>query len=135
MKLEKKKALVARTLGIGKARVIFNNERLNEIKELITKQDVLDLLADGAIMVRESKGRKTVERKSRRRRAGSVKMKPKQGKSEYVRKVRKLRNYLFQLRGKEEVSKEVYDKLRQEIRASMFKNQAHFKERVKELSK
>ena len=135
MKLEKKKALVGRTLGIGMERIIFNNQRLAEIKELITKQDVLDLLADGAIMIREPKGRKTLVRKSRRRRSGSVKMKPKKGKAEYVRKVRKLRNYLFQLRGKEEVTKEVYDKLRQEIRASMFKNQSHFKERVKELSK
>lgn len=134
MKLEKKKALVARTVGVGKSRIIFNKERLTEIKELMTKQDVLDLIADGAIMIKEGKGRKALERKSKRRRKGSVKMKIKQGKSDYVRKVRKLRNYLFQLREKE-VSKESYDKLRQEIRASMFRDMAHFKERVKELSK
>ena len=40
MNLGKKKQLAARTLGVGKSRVHFVNENLNEIKEAITKQDI-----------------------------------------------------------------------------------------------
>ena len=35
MQLSNKKMLAARTLGVGKERVVFNKERLDEIKEAI----------------------------------------------------------------------------------------------------
>ena len=44
MKLEGKKDLVARTLGVGKGRIVFNVQRLEEIKQAITKQDIKDLV-------------------------------------------------------------------------------------------
>jgi len=37
MKINNKKELAARTLGIGKSRILFNNSRLSEIKDAITK--------------------------------------------------------------------------------------------------
>ena len=43
MNLQKKKELAARTLTIGKDRIMFNTSRLDEIKEAITKQDIKDL--------------------------------------------------------------------------------------------
>ena len=77
MKLENKKDLASRALGIGKNRIVFNSERLNEVKEAITKQDIKDLLASKAIMIREIKGRKKVERSKRRRGPGSIRKKVK----------------------------------------------------------
>ena len=47
MNLSKKKALAARTLNVGKARILFNVQRLGEIKEAITKQDIRDLHKEG----------------------------------------------------------------------------------------
>ena len=84
MKLDKKKNLAAKTLGVGRDRVIFNINRLDEIKEAITKQDIRDLFSNGAIAVRDIKGRKAVKRRVSRRRMGSVRKKVKNGKRKYV---------------------------------------------------
>ena len=40
MNLSKKKKLAAKTLGVGKGRLQFKQENLNEIKEAITRQDI-----------------------------------------------------------------------------------------------
>jgi len=134
MKLEKKKELASRALLVGKNRIAFNIHRLGEIKEAITKQDIKDLVADGAIIIKEIKGRKTIVKSLGRRRAGSVKKKIKPGKRAYIIRTRKMRSFLAQLRRKEQLPEESYIKLRKEIRASIFKDVSHLKERIKELS-
>lgn len=130
MKLDKKKRLAAKTLGVGQERVVFNRERLDEIKEIITKQDVRDLVASGAISIREIKGSRTVERRKTRRRTGSIRKKVKPGKRAYVLRTRKLRAYIAQLLKQGKVTKEQYLKLRKEIRASIFRNKSHMKEHM-----
>ena len=42
-KLDRRKDLASRVLGVGKRRIIFDSSRLSEIKEAITKQDIKDL--------------------------------------------------------------------------------------------
>jgi len=84
MKLEGKKELASRALGIGKKRIVFNKERISEIKEAITKQDIRDLLKDKAIFINEIKGRKKIVRRKTRRRAGSVKKKVNNRKRDYM---------------------------------------------------
>ena len=130
MKLEKKKAFAARTLSVGKGRIVFNKNRLDEIKQAITKQDILDLKNAGVIIIKEKRGRKKVEKRSSRRRAGSIKKKVKHGKKEYVRRTRKFRAYLSMLKAKGKISKENYYSLRKEIKASSFRNLQHLKERI-----
>ncbi len=133
MKLEKKKDLIARALGVGKNRLVLNNARLPEIKEAITRQDIKDLLSSGAINVKEKKGRKKNEKKTARRREGSFRQKNRGGKTKYVILTRKLRGYLKNMKIKGKSTKENYLILRKEIRASEFKSLAHFKERIKTL--
>jgi len=133
MKLENKKDLVARTLGVGKGRIAFNINRLAEIKEAITKQDIRDLLADGAIMIKEIKGKKKVERRRLRRMAGSVRKVLNTRKYDYMTLTRKLRSYVAELRKHEVLSQENYLMLRKEIKASTFKSKANLKDRIKEL--
>ena len=135
MKLEGKKDLAARTLGVGKHRIIFNLERLSDIKEAITKQDIRDLVNDKAITLKEIGGRKKIVRRKHRRRAGSIKIKKKDGKREYVILTRKLRNYLADLRKKNKVTSEQYYKIRKEIRAKDFKSKANLKERIENWEK
>ena len=132
MKLQNKKALASRTFKVGKGRIIFNQSRLSEIKEAITKQDFRDLKNSGAIFLADKKGRKKVVRKVKRRRMGSVKQKPKGGKRGYIIITRKLRSYLKFLRSNKKVSKEQYLKLRNQIRNKSFKDLSHFKEKIKE---
>ncbi len=133
MQLNKKKELAARTLGVGKERVTFNLNRLAEIKEAITKQDIRDLLQSRAIIVKEIHGRKKVEKRKRRRGAGSIKKKVKFGKRDYMTTTRRLRKLISRLRKVGNLSHENYLKLRKEIRSRNFKDAVHLKERLNEL--
>lgn len=129
MDLRKKRSLAARTIGVGVGRVMFNTGRLDEIKEAITKQDIRDLVASKAIFVREIKGRHAGTPR-RRRRTGSIRMRPNERKHEYMTLTRKLRAYVLELRKQNKVSQEQFVTLRKEIKSKQFKNKAHFKERI-----
>ena len=131
MKLENKKEFAAKVLGVGTGRIIFNKSRLEEIKEAMTRQDIRDLFNEGAIMLREIKGRRTIVRRKTRRRAGSIRHKLIDKKREYIIITRKLRKYLVELLKGEQITKEQYLLLRKEIRASIFKSKAHLKERMR----
>ena len=135
MKLEGKKELAARTLGVGKERIVFNTARLAEVKEAITKQDIRDLVQAKAIFVKEIKGRAKVERRSTRRRAGSIRKKVKPKKLGYMILTRKLRSIIADLRVKEKISEELYQKLRKEIKAHSFRDKHQMKERITLLQK
>lgn len=130
MNLNKKKSLASRTLGIGKTRIVFNINNLNEIKEAITKQDIRDLVANGAIIIKSPKGRKKIVKRNLRRRMGSVRKKVKTGKQDYVKRIRKLRSYLKELKSHDKVSGEKYWKIRKELKASTHKTKHHIKERI-----
>ncbi|MEM4271507.1 MAG: 50S ribosomal protein L19e [Candidatus Pacearchaeota archaeon] len=131
MKLERKKAFAARVLGVGKGRISFNINRLSDIKEALTRQDILDLLKDGAIIIKEIKGRAKVKKRKTRRRAGSKRHTEKEGKRRYISITRKLRKYASELLSQGKITKEQYNKLRQEIKSRSFRDKPHFKERVK----
>jgi len=131
MKLENKKKFAAKVLGVGKGRIILNKSRLSEVKEAMTRQDIKDLFSSGAISIAEIKGRRKVEKRVTRRRAGSRKQPAINKKMRYVITTRKLRAYVSELRKNEKITKEQFLKLRNEIRASAFKDKAHFKERIR----
>ncbi len=134
MNLEKKKTLAAKTFNVGRERIVLNQTRLADIKEAITKQDIRDLFADKAIFIKEIKGRKTIEKRTTRRRGGSIRKKKKNGKLTYMIITRKLRKSLAELKRKSLITRENYQKLRKEIRARDFKDKNHFKERLTQLS-
>lgn len=135
MNLKKKRLLAARTLGVGKERIIFNTLRLNEIKEAITKQDIRDLLAGNAIIIKEIKGRKAVEKRVSRRHAGKVRKKVNPGKQGYARTVRRFRAYLTQLKKQGKISREQYYQLRKELKSHTIKTKPQIKEHIAQLAK
>lgn len=128
MKLEKKRSLAARTLNVGKNRIVFNTSRLNEIKEAITKQDIKDLKESGAISVKEVKGRRKIIKRKTRRRAGSIKKTVKGGKRKYVILTRKLRAHLKYLKKNKKIKQEEFIQLRKKIRNSAFRSLDHLNE-------
>ena len=65
--MNKKKVLASKVLKVGKGRIIFDINRLDEIKEAITKQDIRDLHSQGAIKIREIKGRGKIKKKVNKR--------------------------------------------------------------------
>jgi large subunit ribosomal protein L19e len=134
MNLGKKKALAVRTLKVGKARIVFLESRLNEIKEAITKQDIKDLKEDGAIIIKNINGRKTkIKKKSRS--PGNIRKKVNKRKQEYVKATRKQRAYVGAMKKSEKVSLEEYKDIRKKIRNRIFKSKAHLREYIGGLKK
>ena len=134
MNLGKKKALTMKALKVGKARIVFVKSRLNDIKEAITKQDVRDLKTDGAIIVKDVKGRKKNE-KVKSRSPGNVRKKVNKRKQEYVIMTRKLRAYTNEMEKQGKVTREEVTEIRKKIRNRIFKSKAHLKEYIGALKK
>ncbi|MGY4884224.1 MAG: 50S ribosomal protein L19e [Nanobdellota archaeon] len=128
MNLRSKKQLAAKTFGVGKARIVFVNERIEEIKEAITKQDMRNLQKDGAIIIKEIKGRSKNAKKTGKKGMGNVRKKVNTRKKDYVILTRKLRRVIADKKQKGELNIVEIKKLRQKIRNKMFKSKAHLKE-------
>jgi large subunit ribosomal protein L19e len=133
MNLRMKKALAAKVLGVGKGRIAFLETSLNEIKEAITRQDIMDLYKAGAIRIKEVEGRKTIVKRKHRRRTGKIKMKVNDSKQKYVKLTRKLRTYALFLLKTKKISVEKYRTIRHMIKASRFKSKRHLSESLEEI--
>ena len=132
-KLDKRKELAAKVLKVGKNRIVFDSDKLSDIKEAITKQDIRDFHKEGIITIKETKGRQTKKKRKTRRGPGKIKKKIKNRKQEYVKLVRKLRNYLKELKKQEKIDDKNYKDIRKKIRARTFKDKTHLKEYVEAL--
>ena len=132
MNLAKKKELAAKVLKVGKNRIVFVEERLSEIKEAITRMDIIDLHKAGAIQIKEISGRKKIVKRKHRRKMGKIKKKVNTRKAEYVIITRKLRAFVRGLVRTGAVNKEQNREIRKEIRARNFKSKRHLKESLEE---
>jgi large subunit ribosomal protein L19e len=135
MNLQKKKTLAAKTLNVGRERILFNTERIAEIKEAITRQDIRDLYENKSILIKNVHGRRTKVKRNTRRRFGSIKKKVDQSKQDYVILTRKLRNYLNELRKQNKLSTEQFKKLRTQLKTGMYRSKGHIKEYILTLTK
>jgi large subunit ribosomal protein L19e len=133
MQLAKKKELAAKVLKVGKNRIIFVEGGLTEVKEAITRQDILDLHKAGTIKIREVSGRKAIVKRKHRRRIGKVKKKVKVRKQEYVIITRKLRKFVKYLAKTGSIEGEKRKDVRKMIRARKFRSKRHLKEGLEEL--
>ena len=128
MNLSKKKKLAAKVFGVGKERIVFAKSRLNEIKEAITKQDIRDLKNDGAILIKDARGRKTAKKTKRKNSPGKIRIKVNRRKRDYIILTRKLRKRVESLKSQGKISKEEFSDLRKKIRNSFFRSKNHLKE-------
>lgn len=128
MNLGNKKRLASRTLKVGKERIVFLESRLKEIKEAITKQDIRDLKKEGAIIVKEIKGRRKKKKSPKKRGFGKIKKKVNKRKEKYVIMTRKLRKYIIERKKKGKISMEEFYDVRKKIRNKIFRSKNHLKE-------
>lgn len=133
MNLTKKKELAAKVLKVGKNRIIFVDAHLPEIKEAITRMDIVDLHNAGAIQIREISGRKKVEKRKNRRRTGKVKKKVNSRKKEYMIMTRKLRGFTNHLLKTGKIDKEKHKRVRKMIKAKKFRSKRNLNESYEEL--
>lgn len=131
MNLSKKKSLAVKTLKVGKARIIFVKSRLEDIKEAITKQDIKDLQKEGAIIVKNIKGRKKNLKKKVKRSTGNIKKKVNKRKKNYVIMTRKLRKYVKELKNQGKLSREESIDIRKKIRNKYYKSLGNLKEHIR----
>ncbi|MEK6871295.1 MAG: 50S ribosomal protein L19e [Nanoarchaeota archaeon] len=130
MNLGKKKILAAKTLGVGKNRILFVHDALNEIKEAITKQDIKSLHEEGAIQIRPIRGRKKVKQRKRKVGWGKIKMNVRHRKRDYIILTRKLRAAVGFAKNAGTISKEMYYDIRKKIKNRHFKSGGHLKEYI-----
>ena len=135
MNLRGKKALAARALNVGKGRIRFIEERLEEIKDAITTQDMITLVKNGAIQIKPIKGRLKNVSRTTRRGQGKIKKKIRGTKQAYVKKTRKLRATIKAMKNNESITGEEYKKLRVHIKASKIKSKSHLTEHIREMRK
>jgi len=132
MQLAKKKELAAKVLKVGKGRIVFAKERLPEIKEAISRMDILDLHKSGAILIREVSGRTKIVKRKNRRRTGKIKKNVNTRKAEYVIITRKLRAFVRGLFRTGKIDAEEKQEIRKQIRARKFRSKRQLKESLEE---
>ncbi|MFP3292841.1 MAG: 50S ribosomal protein L19e [Nitrososphaeria archaeon] len=105
--------LAAKVLGVGKGRIRFNPERLEDLEDAITREDIRRLHRQGAIEVVKPTGtsRGRARARSGRRGPGSRKGTRESGKRRWIRQVRALRRTLRELRERGEVDSKLYRRL------------------------
>ncbi len=130
--------LAAQVMDIGLDRVWFDTERLEEVKESITRADIRRLISDGAIRekpkigISKARTRKAKEQKRKGRQKGSGAKKGKKtartGKKElWVIKIRLQRKFLKLLKEKEIIEQKIYSNLMRKAKGGFFRSKRHIK--------
>lgn len=138
MKLKVQKRLAAQLMKCSEKRVWFDEDRLEDIKEAITKADIRGLISGGVIQEKPvksiSRGRarkkKMQKRKGRGKGHGSRKGKktarlPK--KEAWMNKVRVQRDFLKKLKELRLVEKRACNEVYKKIKGGFFRSKRHLK--------
>jgi large subunit ribosomal protein L19e len=136
LRLQKK--LTARILKVGKNKVWIDPDRMEDIKEAITSEDIRELIRDKAIKKKLTKGvkaragakRKKRKKKVRKRRTGRIKKRINKRKQKYVKNIRKLRNYLKSIRKQNKISSKEHNKLKKLIKAGYLTSKKNIEEYI-----
>ena len=143
MELKTQKRLAANLLKCSRKRIVFDTERLDEIKESITKKDIEGLIKDKAIQKKQAKGvsraraNKIKRQKSKGRRKGPGSKKGKHGarlpkKQAWMKKVRVQRKFIKELKDKKIITSKSHQLLYSKIGGGFFRSRKHIKLYIKE---
>ena len=140
--LKKKRELVARMLNVGSNRVKFEPDKLDDIADSITREDIRSLIKNGVIWTSKLKGT------SRSRAKAKLEVKKKHGagpgskkgrktartgkKELYVKKIRAMRYHLKVLKDRNDVNREIYWSLYKKINGGQIRSLTHLRDTVKD---
>ena len=140
--IRKKRELVARILGVGANRVRFEPDKLDEVSDSITRDNMRALVKNGIIWTVKPKGtsRARAEAKlalHRKRGTGPGSKKGKKtartGKKEiYVARVRSMRYYLKVLKDRNDLNRQTYWSLYKRVNGGQVRSLAHLRDLVKQ---
>jgi large subunit ribosomal protein L19e len=136
MNIKNQKILAAKVAGVGIDRVILVPERLNEIKEAITKADIRALIKSGAIKILDAKTpsrarakkrhaqRLRGRRKGHGKRKGSAKARS-PSKTEWIKKIRLMRKTLKNLKAQGKLDKKIFNEIYRKAKGGFFRDKGH----------
>ncbi len=140
--IRKKRELVARILGVGANRIRFEPDRLEDVADSITRENIRSLVNSGAIWTVKPRGTSRGRAMSRRsvwkvhgKGPGSKKGKrtTRVGKKAvYVTRVRSMRYHLNVLKARKDISNELYWQLYTKVNGGQVRSLAHLRDLVKE---
>ena len=140
--LRKKRELIARVLGVGSNRIRFEPDKLDDISDAITREDMRSLVKNGPIWTVKVRGisRSRAEKKLKTRRkhgtsAGSKKGKKtaRAGKKEvYVKKTKAMRRHLKILKARNEINRETFWALYKKIKGGNVRSLSHLRDLAKQ---
>ena len=140
--IKKKRELVARILGVGSNRIRFEPDRLEDVSDSITRENIRSLVNSGAIWTIQRKGNsrgRSADKKSvwkiHGKGPGSKKGKKtaRVGKKEvYVIRVRSMRYHLRVLKERKDINNDVYWSLYNKVIGGQVRSLAHLRDLVKE---
>lgn len=140
--IKKKRELVARILGVGSNRIRFEPDRLEDVGDSITRENIRSLVNSGAIWTVQRKGTskgRSADKKSvwkiHGKGPGSKKGKKtaRVGKKEvYVVRVRSMRYHLKVLKERKDINNEAYWNLYKKVNGGQVRSLAHLRDLVKE---
>ncbi len=141
--LKAKKRLVSRVTGVGVHRVWFDSERLDDIADAITRENIRSLITAKTIKIKSftgtSRGRakqKRIQKSKRGTTAGSKKGRKgaRIGKKQvYVKKIRSLRNLLKIVKDRKEVTNEQFWSLYKKVGGNTVRNKAHLRTLIEDV--
>ncbi len=138
MKLNNQKRLAGQIFKGSKKRVRFDESRLSDIKEAITKYDIKALIEDGAITEIKKRGvsrgrardRQVQRSKGRQRGQGSRKGKKTARlpqKFDWIQRIRLQREFLRELKEKELITNKIFRDLYMKAKGGFFRSKRHLK--------
>ena len=143
MNVSAQKRLAAEILKCGENRVYFDPYMIEDIKMAITREDIRNLIKEGAIQKKYKKGisktRKNIrhERKKKGRARGLGKRKGKKTartpkKEAWMKRIRPQRKELKKLRDRKLITTATYRKLYKNAKGGMFNSVAQMNRYIKE---
>jgi len=146
MNLRSQKRMAAELLKCGQNKVVFDPEKLEDISEAITREDIRILIKKSAIKkkqktgisrgrIRKAKGQKKKGRgRGHGKRSGGKKARdPK--KKKWTQKVRALRNELRKIKAEGLLDATTYRRLYRQASGNLFHGRRHLREHIERLKK
>ena len=142
VKLKKKRELVARILGIGANRVRFEPDKLDDIADSITREDLRSLVKRGTIWTTKVKGTSRGRAKTKQaiRKKSGLGPGSKKGKktartgkkSAYVTKIRSMRYHLKVMKDRNEINRQTYWLIYKKVDGGQVRSVSHLRDIVKQ---
>lgn len=127
-KLSLQRRLAAEILKVGKSRIWMDPEKLEDIKNAITKSDIKKLVRQGVIKAVPEKIKKRGEKKKKKKGPGRKKGRRKgSDKRKWIATIRPLRKMLKELRDSGKITKSQYRQLYSLVKGGMFRSRSHLR--------